>query len=218
MSYDKQKYDDYLLSAEWYVKKQQTFKRDRHQCRKCYSEKNLKVHHKSYQSLFDENLDDLITLCGSCHTKLHDAMLENLIENIEVVPLTETFIRNAFNDLLFEGTGDHLKEQFVRYNKKKPMTWVVFVYYAAELRKVKTHGSAKQVVGRCVWEYDMHEHGKIRISNSLTALYSRMLAVYNPAFASFFDFKASPGKKSTPEQKAYKTLLKKSDITEVVWH
>lgn len=218
MPYDKQKYDDYLLSSEWYVKKQQTFKRDGHRCRKCYSEKNLKAHHKTYQSLFNENLDDLITLCGSCHSNTHDAMKKNLMENIEIIPLDETFVRNAFKDLLFEGTGEHLKEQFVRYNRKNPMTWVVFVYYAAELRKVTPDGSAKQVVGRCVWEYDMHEHGKAHVNNSLTALYSRMLAVYNPIYASFFKFRTSPGKKATPEQKAYKKLLKKNEPAENYLH
>jgi 5-methylcytosine-specific restriction endonuclease McrA len=40
-------------------------------CEKCQSAINLNLHHLTYTRLGKEKLSDLITLCQSCHTKLH---------------------------------------------------------------------------------------------------------------------------------------------------
>ena len=62
----------YLRSPEWKQKRQQVLFRDRHMCRNCNVSTNLQVHHVSYRNLCNEPLHDLITLCDTCHTKLHE--------------------------------------------------------------------------------------------------------------------------------------------------
>lgn len=62
----------YLQSQEWRTKRELTLRRDRHCCRKCYSTSNLDVHHIRYSNIPNEHLDELITLCRSCHQSEHD--------------------------------------------------------------------------------------------------------------------------------------------------
>lgn len=72
MSYDK--YQAYLKSPQWFVKREQVFKRDNFKCRHCHSAVTLETghcHHKTYRRLGDEQLSDLITLCRKCHDLYH---------------------------------------------------------------------------------------------------------------------------------------------------
>jgi 5-methylcytosine-specific restriction endonuclease McrA len=49
-------------------------KRDGYRCVKCGTRKRLEVHHLSYAHQGDElnHLEDLVTLCRSCHRKEHN--------------------------------------------------------------------------------------------------------------------------------------------------
>ena len=70
--FNKEEYLQYLRSEEYYRnKKLPVLKRDNFQCQICGTAKNLTVHHITYWRLFDEDLDDLITLCDICHYKVH---------------------------------------------------------------------------------------------------------------------------------------------------
>jgi len=60
-------YEDYLRSPEWRAKCDLVFERDGYRCATCGSEHDLEVHHKTYKHLFNEPLEDLITLCKECH-------------------------------------------------------------------------------------------------------------------------------------------------------
>jgi hypothetical protein len=60
-------YTTYISSAKWAAKRQQALARDSNQCQTCLSLDNLEVHHKTYERLGDEALEDLITLCHECH-------------------------------------------------------------------------------------------------------------------------------------------------------
>lgn len=67
-------YKEYIKSEEWKNKRKEVLKRDKFKCRLCSakgSEYNLHVHHNSYNNLGNEPLEDLITLCKSCHEKHH---------------------------------------------------------------------------------------------------------------------------------------------------
>jgi len=66
-----QKYSDYLFSDEWQILRQAIILRDKGTCQKC-GEHGTDVHHKTYQRLFNECLDDLILLCRDCHRQLHN--------------------------------------------------------------------------------------------------------------------------------------------------
>lgn len=66
-------YDQYLRSPEWKELRQKRIQRDNYQCVICGSAKNLDVHHISYIHMGESGeIDDLITLCRSCHQKIHE--------------------------------------------------------------------------------------------------------------------------------------------------
>lgn len=61
----------YLQSNEWKSLRNQVFTRDNHTCQSCGSKTSLNCHHVTYQHLGAESLDQLTTLCTTCHTALH---------------------------------------------------------------------------------------------------------------------------------------------------
>lgn len=64
-------YEEYLQSDYWDSIKNQVLERDDYRCRLCNSNKKLKVHHRTYNNLGQEKLEDLLTLCGKCHFDYH---------------------------------------------------------------------------------------------------------------------------------------------------
>ena len=65
----KKKYDEYLKSPSWHVKKKEILKRDDNRCI-CGGLATL-VHHKTYKNVGQEQLSDLVALCESCHAGYH---------------------------------------------------------------------------------------------------------------------------------------------------
>ena len=61
------KYNEYINSDSWKLKCQEVLRRDNYKCRGCGKDKNLTTHHITYEHLFNEPLEDLITFCKSCH-------------------------------------------------------------------------------------------------------------------------------------------------------
>lgn len=61
----------YLLSVEWQELRALVFTRDNHTCQSCGSQSSLNCHHITYEDLGLESLDQLITVCTTCHTALH---------------------------------------------------------------------------------------------------------------------------------------------------
>ena len=68
----KSKYHDYLKTPEWLDKRERVKKRDGYCCAICSSKFNLHVHHKHYANIYNEQLNDLVTLCQDCHGRFHD--------------------------------------------------------------------------------------------------------------------------------------------------
>ena len=64
-------YQSYLMSDAWREKRRLVLERDNNTCASCGSP-GSDVHHKTYERIFDERLDDLVTLCRSCHEKTHN--------------------------------------------------------------------------------------------------------------------------------------------------
>lgn len=69
------KYKSYLLSSEWKNKRDEVMKRDKSLCQHCKVAPADDVHHLTYDNLFDEPLDDLLSLCRSCHANEHKSDL-----------------------------------------------------------------------------------------------------------------------------------------------
>jgi len=75
----RKKFGKYILSKRWKILRKKVLSRDNHNCQFCNSKKNLIVHHITYNNLYNETLDDLITICSKCHMKFHR---ENKMDNI----------------------------------------------------------------------------------------------------------------------------------------
>jgi 5-methylcytosine-specific restriction endonuclease McrA len=65
-------YSDYRRTPEWQYRRRQMVQAAERKCQHCgsYSHR-LNVHHRSYDRLGNEDPDDLIVLCVSCHRDLH---------------------------------------------------------------------------------------------------------------------------------------------------
>ncbi len=67
----KQAYINYLKSPIWSSIKSIIRLKNNFKCEKCNSNVLLEVHHKTYKSVFDEELKHLQLLCKSCHENHH---------------------------------------------------------------------------------------------------------------------------------------------------
>lgn len=66
------KYISYLSSAEWKEKRELVFKRDKNICQLCKTKTADQVHHLTYENLYHEPLEDLISVCYDCHFAYHN--------------------------------------------------------------------------------------------------------------------------------------------------
>lgn len=66
-------YTEYLNSEEWQKRRIKILIRDQFQCQICGTGKQLRVHHIRYPEAYGEEPDsDLITVCDTCHKKIHE--------------------------------------------------------------------------------------------------------------------------------------------------
>jgi hypothetical protein len=61
------KYEDYIRSPEWFDLRERAFDRDGRRCVLCNSPKDLRGHHRTYERLGSELVEDIATLCKPCH-------------------------------------------------------------------------------------------------------------------------------------------------------
>lgn len=62
----------YMKSKRWRKKRAKVLARDGHKCVQCKrSDRQLHVHHLTYERYGNERLDDLVTLCERCHSTEH---------------------------------------------------------------------------------------------------------------------------------------------------
>lgn len=68
-------YKRYLRCRHWQKLRQQVLNRAGGRCENCgyqpWKPGTLQVHHRSYERVGCESLDDLIALCPKCHMKIH---------------------------------------------------------------------------------------------------------------------------------------------------
>jgi 5-methylcytosine-specific restriction endonuclease McrA len=70
--YRERDYADRRRTQEWAILKRQVHRRDGYRCRLCgRDDVQLHVHHRTYETYAEERLEDLITLCRSCHEHFH---------------------------------------------------------------------------------------------------------------------------------------------------
>jgi hypothetical protein len=78
-SFSRDKYETYLKSDIWKLRRANVLIRDNHECQMCGRTNYLHVHHITYKNLGKEPLSDLVTLCSFCHKKVHDYHGKNAI-------------------------------------------------------------------------------------------------------------------------------------------
>jgi len=82
---------DYIKTKEWRKKRLETFLKKWKKCMKCWSEKQIQVHHSNYSRLWDEDIGiDLFPLCTRCHNFFHKKYEWHFIENtLEFISVKE---------------------------------------------------------------------------------------------------------------------------------
>ena len=68
-SYNKFVYKQYLVSPHWKNLAKKALIKANYKCEKCGSINDLKCHHRNFDNLYRETLDDLIVLCYKCYGK-----------------------------------------------------------------------------------------------------------------------------------------------------
>ena len=61
----------YMNSQKWRGKRRGYFKRHEKKCAACKSERDITLHHMTYENLGQETDADLVPLCQECHTLYH---------------------------------------------------------------------------------------------------------------------------------------------------
>lgn len=69
---DKTKYNAYINSPEWQIKRKEVFNAKWYKCEACWISESLHIHHWTYRRLYKEEISDLFVLCWYCHMSLHD--------------------------------------------------------------------------------------------------------------------------------------------------
>jgi len=64
------KYQIYLSSKRWEVKRQKILERDKYLCQSCLELGATEVHHLSYDRVGCELSQDLVSLCSDCHNAI----------------------------------------------------------------------------------------------------------------------------------------------------
>ena len=69
----KQNYKQYLETKHWKAIRESKLKETGYKCQLCSkTDIKLHVHHNTYERIGDEDMNDLIVLCESCHKKFHN--------------------------------------------------------------------------------------------------------------------------------------------------
>ena len=65
--------NDYLHSPEWQAKRKQRLAIDNYICQGCGKDNiPLEIHHINYDTLYNEDINFLVSVCRDCHQAIHD--------------------------------------------------------------------------------------------------------------------------------------------------
>lgn len=68
------KYQEYLASREWSIRRNDVHRRADNKCERCFRRPIAAVHHLTYENIYKEPVEDLRALCNECHDWLHGKM------------------------------------------------------------------------------------------------------------------------------------------------
>lgn len=64
-------HDEYLRSVEWRTIRDKVLARDKFLCQSCLENRATQVHHLTYENWKKEHAFELISICETCHTRIH---------------------------------------------------------------------------------------------------------------------------------------------------
>jgi uncharacterized protein YlaI len=67
-------YVEYLKTEHWQKQRQEAIEFWGKRCMICDSQEALNVHHRTYKSLGNESILDLVVLCSDCHALFHNKL------------------------------------------------------------------------------------------------------------------------------------------------
>lgn len=67
----KEFWENYYWSEHWRQIRALVLMRDKYLCQSCFSERATQVHHVSYKDLWSEKMEDLMSICKTCHDRFH---------------------------------------------------------------------------------------------------------------------------------------------------
>jgi hypothetical protein len=84
----RERYYEYLNSEEWKKIRSEVLERDAYRCQITGAGYDLQVHHIHYNNIGNEDISDLITLCGEAHSIIHN---EDHLLNEEYQEIVNSF-------------------------------------------------------------------------------------------------------------------------------
>jgi HNH endonuclease len=69
--YRTSKYEVYLATNHWQTLRERALESQGRACRRCGATRALHVHHRTYERIGRELLEDLEVLCATCHQRRH---------------------------------------------------------------------------------------------------------------------------------------------------
>ena len=69
-------YPEYLLTTHWQWTRYRKLAQAGYRCERCHGTAMLEVHHKTYERIGQERMDDLTVLCDRCHRMIHGLPIE----------------------------------------------------------------------------------------------------------------------------------------------
>ena len=88
----KEEYDRYRNSSAWKAKRKARLEMDKHTCQRCGCEGEV-VHHRTYDNIGNEKMEDLETLCSWCHKRIH--VLDKIIHSRKLYRAADKYERKV---------------------------------------------------------------------------------------------------------------------------
>lgn len=104
-------HDQQLKSPKWQKRRLQILEKDNWTCQACGTqEKTLHVHHLYYvdgKNLWDYNDHELITLCEDCHKIEHNTIINELIESLHTLGVSNLELEMLLADIKLQIESKH---------------------------------------------------------------------------------------------------------------
>lgn len=139
----REKYEEYIRSAEWNEKRKQKAEEQKYRCERCdkFVPKGFHIHHKTYKNFGHEDMKDLQFLCEDCHINVH-CKIKNFKNNIPKKKKDKKSCENCYYSQRMKYKGTKTSRSVLYCNKKLTECECICRYYRkGSYKKVKPKNS-----------------------------------------------------------------------------